>query len=411
MFSDENRQKRMAWFLFLLCWVIYFISYLGRRNLSAAMSSMITLGTLTTVQAGAINTAFFISYALGQLVNGILADRLSPKRMVLFGLCMAGVSNALMAIAPNAWLMLILWALNGYAMAMLWPPILRIFTMFFASDRCMRSSVHIATAPVSGAIASYLVYALLLARFDWKAPFFFAAIALSLSALLWYCGFARIERSLCPLGIAQEHSSPQSGRFGFLSIMGLLIIPLMIPVLIQGMLRDGVSTWVPTYLTETFLLSPDFAVGISVFLPVMNLAAPYLAHFAYQKICRNELLATALFFALTTLLSLAFLLWGGANVWLGILLFSAITTCMEAANTLLVTILPLRFVRVGKPSSMSGFMNFLTYAGSALSTFGVGALVAHFGWEIALPMWCFLAAAGFCSCLVMQKLTARIGSQ
>ena len=191
--------------------------------------------------------------------------------------------------------------------------------------------------------------------------------------------------------------------------MGLLIIPLMIPVLAQGMLRDGVSTWVPTYLTETFILSPDFAVGISVLLPVMNLAAPYTAHFLYRKFFHNELITAALFFALTTLFSLAFLLWGSSNVWVGILLFAIITTCMEAANTLLVTILPLRFARFGKPASMSGFMNFLTYAGSAISTFGVGALVEHFGWGIALPVWCALAGIGFLFCLLMRGLTTRIG--
>ena len=407
MYSNEKQQKHAICLLFFLCWIIYFISYLGRRNLSAAMTSMIQLGILTTAQAGSINTAFFISYAVGQFINGILADRFSPKYIILTGLSVASLSNVVMAITQTPWTMLFFWALNGYAMAMLWPPILRIFTIFFDPEHCMRSSVHMATAPVAGAITSYVFYAFLLSFLSWKAPFYFAAGALLCSALFWYFGFTSVESILHPIPQTKSTLPVENNRFRFLSFLGPLWIPLMIPVLAQGMLRDGITTWVPTYLAETFLLSPDFAVGISVLLPIANLAAPYSAQFCYRKIFQNELITAALFFALTTLFSLAFVRWGSTNLWLGLALFAIITTCMEAANTLLVTILPLRFTRFGKPASMSGFMNFLTYIGSALSTFGVGALVNHFGWGIALPIWCSLAGIGLLFCLLVRKLSIQ----
>ena len=65
--------------LFLLCWLSYFSTYLGRLNYSAGLTEIIQSEGFTKGQAGIIGTAFFLAYGGGQFVSGFLGDRLSPR--------------------------------------------------------------------------------------------------------------------------------------------------------------------------------------------------------------------------------------------------------------------------------------------------------------------------------------------
>lgn len=126
---DERTGKILFW----LSWLVYFSSYLGRLNYSSAMSSIMLDGILTRSQAGAISMAYFFAYGIGQLCNGILGDRWKPENMVFFGLSGVGVVNCLMGFAGRFPEMIMLWGINGYLQAMIWPPLIRIFAERYGS--------------------------------------------------------------------------------------------------------------------------------------------------------------------------------------------------------------------------------------------------------------------------------------
>lgn len=46
---------------------------------------------------------------------------------------------------------------------------------------------------------------------------------------------------------------------------------LMIALFVQGALKDGVTTWVPTYISETYGLSSIVAIMGTMVIPVFNL--------------------------------------------------------------------------------------------------------------------------------------------
>lgn len=72
--------------LIVLAWVAYAAYYLGRVNLAIALPAIQSELGLTAAQVGLFGTLFFWVYAVGQLVNGRLGDRFSPRRFVLIGL-------------------------------------------------------------------------------------------------------------------------------------------------------------------------------------------------------------------------------------------------------------------------------------------------------------------------------------
>ncbi len=63
-----------------------------------------------------IGTGYFISYGIGHLINGFLADRISPIMMLIIGMCGTAAANTTMIfVTPSFPLMVVVWCLNGFA--------------------------------------------------------------------------------------------------------------------------------------------------------------------------------------------------------------------------------------------------------------------------------------------------------
>lgn len=146
------KNSSTAFFLFLLCWIAYFTAYIGRLNYSSAMSDMIQTGILTQSHAGFISMLYFFSYGFGQLLNGILGDWLPPQKMIFTGLFLAAVMNFLMPLISLYPFMAAVWGINGYAQAMIWPPIIRIFSEMLDSRRKLKYSIDIVSSQASGTL-------------------------------------------------------------------------------------------------------------------------------------------------------------------------------------------------------------------------------------------------------------------
>ena len=90
----------------------------------------------------------------------------------------------------------------------------------------------------------------------------------------------------------------------------------------------------------------------------------------------------------------------GVNMIFTMLLFAVVTSSMLAINTMLVSLVPVRFGRFGKTATMSGIFNSMAYIGCAISNYLIGYLSELFGWNTTIIVWvvcCVLAAAG-CMC-------------
>ncbi|MCI8294597.1 MAG: MFS transporter [Lachnospiraceae bacterium] len=415
---------RTARVLFLLCWSAYFTSYIGRLNYSSAMTAMIQEQILTKSQAGFISMVYFFAYGIGQLCNGLLGDRIHPGRMIFTGLSLAAVMNLLMGFTGNFFLMSVIWGINGYAQAMIWPPIIRIFAEMLEKEKKMRYCVDIVSSQVVGTLASYLIAAAVMWLFGWKAVFAAAALCLAVMAAAWMAGFKRVEKgggkahveAQAPASSAQTqtavpstdsrsasagNTAPDHSFSHLLLHCGLLAV--LFPVVIHGMLKDGVTTWVPTYITETFMTSPSFSILVTTVLPVINLTGAYAARTVYKKCREHEVKAAALFFTVATAALCGLWVGRGVSILLTVLLFALTTASMMAVNTLFVNMLPLRFERLGRVSTVSGFLNSAAYLGTAVSTFTIGIMVERMGWDVTIGSWVLLTGGALVVCILFRK--------
>ncbi|WP_394919605.1 MFS transporter [uncultured Robinsoniella sp.] len=401
---------RMTTLLFVLCWIAYFTSYLGRLNYSSAMTVMIKETVLSKSQAGFISMTYFFAYGIGQLLNGFLGDKVNPRKMIFLGLSISGAANLIMGCFTDFGIMAAVWCINGYAQAMIWPPIIRIFAEMLEEKTKLRFCINIISTQALGTLASYLLSAAVIYLNGWNGVFFAAAALLIAAALLWDIKFRKIEKYSMEYGIEDgtkdeiKSGSRKDNQVPFLSILtGSGILVILIPVIVHGVLKDGVTSWVPTYISETFFTSPALSILVTTVLPVINLTGAYAAQYLYRKWKKQETKTAACFFLAATVSLLCLWLFGSKSLLLTVILLSVITASMMAVNTIFVNLLPLRFERAGRVSTVSGFLNSMAYLGCAISTFTIGILVQNNGWENTILSWLVITFLALIICILFRN--------
>ena len=440
MTNSKLTDKKMCTMLFLLCWFVYFTSYLGRLNYSSVMSSMIEDRILTFSQAGTISMIYFFAYGIGQLCNGILGDKLKPQKMIFTGLFFSAAMNFLMGAVRVFPLMTVLWGINGYAQSMIWPPIIRIFAEKYSSEKKLKYSVDIASSMAVGTLMSYFLSACAMQLFTWHAAFYLAAGILAAAAVIWIIGYGKIDRFVKtgkqPSAETQENTEKNTqkntqentqknaqkntqestrknaqknarAKVRKASFLPLLLssglLGVVLPAVIHGILKDGVTQWVPTYIYDRFDVTASFSVIVTMLLPLVNLTGAYMARFAGRKHPDEEIRISSYFFGFAAAALVCLLFLGKYHVLLTAVLFAVITASMMAVNTLYVNLIPLHFEKYGRVSTVSGFLNAAAYLGSALSSFTIGVMVERAGWTVTMAGWIVITGAAFCACIVMRK--------
>jgi OPA family glycerol-3-phosphate transporter-like MFS transporter len=220
-------------------------------------------------------------------------------------------------------------------------------------------------------------------------------------SLVWLWGARKIQGLAAErLETAQEaEHTPQASTISIKRLIipsGLLFICLAI--ILQGTLRDGVTTWMPSYLLETFHLGSSVSILSTVILPIFSIFFIKLAAYIQRRFFTNELVCAAVIFIVGCIASAALAICYAYGVAISMILAAIITGCMHGVNLILICMVPGRFERTGRVAYISGLLNFFTYVGSALSTYGIAKLSESFGWQFTIWGWAAIALMGAMTC-------------
>lgn len=397
----SNPQKSRL--LGLLCILGYCLTYFGRMNYSAALADMLANDVLSKIQGGTIATIYFGIYGLGQIVNGVLADKYSPFNQVTIGLLGTGLCNIVMPVPQNYPSMLIIWGLNGYFQSLLWTPLLKIVATNLNIGMRRQAIIWLNASPAMGTAIVYMICSAILKSNSWTAVFTSAGASILVFVVIWVlavrhclsdCEYYTLE--------APQKSKSKNGN----TLITLLItsgaIFAFLPHMIHGMLKDGITTWAPTYLAEVFLLTPSNAVAITIILPMVGiLGAPFASKMQHRL--HNEFLCVSILFCITAVSLLLLILFGYASVFLSAILFAVVITCMHGINMLFVSFVPIRFSAYGKTSTVSGLMNATAHLGGALSMLIVASISQEYGWIAPKLLWMTTSVCSIFFCVIGTK--------
>lgn len=413
MIKKITNQKYIS-LLFWLCWLAYTFTYIGRLNYNASLADILLHENISKAQAGMISTSAFMTYGIGQLINGFLGDRVSPKWQMFVGLSLSAAANVVMGCAASFPVMIVIWSINGFAQSMTWCPVVRILTDYLQEKPREKALINVATCVPVGTLAAYVPSALLVAVSSWRMVFFAAAALLLGIAVIWFFGVSRVERHSSVHGIAevpektaQKLTDNREGQpfFRLLMVSGGLFIG--IGIIMHGILKDGVTTWAPTFLMENFGLGSALSILATTLLPIINLAGVYAASWLNRRFLHNESSTSGVCFLTAFLALLLLLLFGRYSMVLSLILLAVTTSAMLGVNTMTISLMPMYFARAGKASTASGVLNSMAYAGSAVSSYTTGAIAQQWGWNSTMLFWTAAAFAGMAVCLLFAKRWLR----
>ena len=347
-------------------------------------------GFFTKTQAGIIGSAFFIVYGAFQIINGFLGDKISPFKMIISGTFLSAVANVTMTFCTTNIQMAIVWGFNGFALSLLWASILKILANIINDGMRSKACLNISVTLPIGTILAYLFASFSIKFFNWRFVFYIPAAILFIVCVFFTISSLIVKPHITEREIVTENiSQKKKAKGGLMPLLLMAGIFIILPAdAIHGAIKEGITTWVPTMITEVYSTSPSFSALLSVLLPVLNICGVYVITPIYTKVFKKDELKTGtgiLLFVLIPLSALIFM--KNLPVVLSVALLAIITTSLHSFNYMIITLVPMHFSYCGRTATVTGIMNATAYVGCAAATYGFGVISDKIGWNGSIFVW------------------------
>ena len=396
----KNEKVRNAFYLGVLCSVAYFGVYVVRNVLSTVTPKMIEDG-FTNEYIGEASSLFFIFYAVGQLINGIIGDKIKARYMLSLGLVLAGALNfAFPFLTVIQQMALYAYGISGFFLAMIYGPMTKVIsenTEHIYAARCSLgyNFASYIGSPVAGVMAAVMT---------WQSVFYVSSGALIVLAVLVFVFFLMFEkRGIVKYNQFKAVSEKKGG-----SIMVLIkndIIKFTIVSVLTGIIRTTVVFWLPTYIAQYLGFSSEASVSIYTVATLVISLNAFVAIFVYERLKRNMDLTMLISFivsALSFVVAYAF-----KQPILNIFFIVLAILASNCATTMLWSIYCPSLRDTGMVSGATGYLDFMSYMAASISSVIFANAVADIGWGNLRLVWAALAACGVLLTLPYKKFVKR----
>ncbi len=364
---------KYRWVILALAWISFMISWIPRTMYPPLIPKMTSALQLTYTQAGLLMTGFWVGYIVTQLPSGYISDRIGVRRTLASALALVGIFTIVTGTASSFADCLVYRTLCGLAAGCIFPPGAAIVLRWFhPKDRGTASSLYI-TGSKMGAIIGSTLSPIISAFFDvWRwsfwilsAPAFLAAITVLL--------FMKESPETGILYKTVKRKGAMKKPLSFRLIFKKKHLWLLIMATVGYFCAfNAIHTWAPTYLIETFGVSPVHAgLVLSLFSGLGIVAAP-LGGIVADRVIKRK--APVLFFGFIamSLGCLAISFFASNSIWsiIGLLILIGI---FGFGSGLGVAILS-EWFPLEISGTASGFLN-LSTLGGAVSPYIFGAVL------------------------------------
>ena len=356
-------------------------------------------------KSGVIASCFFFSYAAGQLLNGFAGDLKRPEIMVFVGLLLSAVANLIFGFANSIGLMSGIWLLNGLFQSMLWGPIIRILSVHHQDNRINNRSSALMLSTVAGYFLAWGVAGTLADQINWRFAMWVPSIAVGAFAWVWFFTMVRPGTAAAnPIGDGGVRAAKEKiPLVQMLSRTRLWFV--MLGALCQGIIKDGISLWVPLYLLHRFNLSLTHTVLFILVIPVFNAFGIILAGWLNKRLLYQERKTAALLFVFAFILLICLVWLPVQNILFTTLLIACASGMTYGTNSIIMSTIPMKYGRYGKSSFVAGVMDCCSYAGVGISSLVLGAFAAAGNIGVIPISW--LTAALFGVIFMFLSLKAK----
>ncbi len=260
--NDKPTVGYYPWVLVGLLWFCGFFNYADRQALSAVFPLLKAEFGLSDTQLGSLGTAFMVPYALAAAFAGLVVDRTSKKKLVVFGL---GFWSLICVATGWAWSFYSLVgfrAAEGLGEAFYFPASMTLIAAFHGGQTRSRAmSIHQTSVyfgiTIGGIFAAYLGK-----TFGWRTPFYGLGwvgmiFAVALWPLLKEPGRRR-SQSGEPTPVVEERNSELVATRGawYLDVWNVISNPAALLLLLvfsgANFVTASLFTWLPLFVYRKF---------------------------------------------------------------------------------------------------------------------------------------------------------------
>jgi len=377
----------------------YATFYFVRKNLSIAMPVMESSLGIRKTQLGLFLTMHGLLYGVSKFANGFLGDRANARVLMVSGLAMSAILNVLFGFSSTVIALGLIWTLNGWFQGMGFPPCARLMSNWFSpKELATKFSLWNMSHPLGGGliviICGYLV------AINWRLCFFVpAALALACAVFLWFAlpdtppsvGLPEVEGT----GVTNRESSREFRLFIYEHVFRNKYIWIVsVANFFVYIIRYAVLDWGPTLLTQSKHIQIAHAGWMVAGFEFFGLIGALIGGWLTDKYFGGRAVRVCLIYMILTGVSI-FLFWripGQSELGTAALLGAAGFFIYGPQCLLAVAAANLATKKAA--ATAIGLTSIFGYASTVLSGWGLGALVQHYGWNVAFEGLIIVAVFG-----------------
>lgn len=297
--------------------------------------------------------------------------------------------------------MIILWVLNGFFQSMLWGPMTKTITHWIPPKKRSFASIAISTSGVGGTLLTLLLAGQIIESLNWRWVFIIPGIIILLFSFVWYI-FMRNHPSDVGLSLNNTDNSSNASKSNkahrsytlWEVINKSRLWFVIIACFVQGIVKDGINLWAPTFFMETHHLNIKSVTSLVIVIPLMNFGGIVLSGWLNKVFKYKEKITVAILFTIGILMILGLNTLGSKSTFIGIICLGLSSAMMSGSNAILLGIIPMKFDKYNKVSAIAGTLDFCSYFISGFAALITGSIVDLIGWSGVLIFWIAVTVIG-----------------
>lgn len=275
------------WRMLLAAMFCYLFFYTGRQTFGFAIPGIQAEFGLSKETLGWASSAMLWMYAIGQAINGNLADKFGGRRIMSLGAVLSCGANWVTSFAGGLFSLVLPWGVNGYFQALGWAPGSRLLSNWWGAGERGKVYGFYVFAAGCASVLSYVTSVVVIdvLHLEWRWIFRLPVLLMLAGGIVFYLVARERPQDmgfepLSDTGVANaadraneaDHADQETSRQRYLAVLkNPRLLVAAVSLGFQNAARYGLIVWVPVHFLGANWQKGDSFIDpkwITVALPV-----------------------------------------------------------------------------------------------------------------------------------------------
>lgn len=384
----EKYERKKAWEIGSVCIGTYIISYCVRNLLGVLSPYMLAEGAYDEKALALFSSAYMMVYAMGQLVNGFIGDKIKGKYMTAIGLLVSAAGIFLFGISSGTAVGILAFGIVGFGLSMLRGPLVKIISENTAPGYARVCCAFLSFASCAGPLIAGLAAVV----FHWNTVFWIAGAVLTVVAVWSFVLLSVLEQK----GMIRppERKTVQKAEKG--DLLALFRLENFIPYMVIGMAIEisssSINFWMPTFFHKYLSLSEDTSNMMFSLISLLRSVCPFLGITVYKLCKENDIMIIRVTFLIAAVFCLLIPLI--PCVGIALVFFALALMCSGIATAIMWSVYIPGLGKSGRVSGANGVLDCSGYLATAVANVSIVPIINGVGWNGVIFFWAAIMALG-----------------